>query len=234
METEPELKKSDTPGTDFPPQPRVTVVLAVYNRKHLIEPAIQSVQEQTVSSWELLVVDDGSTDGLEDLVIPMVLQSGSIRYMKHQNRKLAATRNMGIQAALGFYVTFLDSDDAYAPDHLERRLEVMQAHPEIDFLHGGVQLVGPAHTQFVQDAYDPTQMIHISECVVGATLFGKKKAFVESGGFKQVLYSSESEFVPRVARTHVVKRVDFPTYRYYTGIEDSICSRIKGGKTLRF
>jgi glycosyltransferase involved in cell wall biosynthesis len=229
-----ESKESDTAGTECPPQPLVTVVLAVYNRKHLIERAIRSVREQTVSSWELLVVDDGSTDGLEDLVIPLVLQSGSIRYMKHQNRKLAATRNMGIQAALGTYVTFLDSDDAYAPDHLERRIEVMRAHPEIDFLHGGVKLIGPAHTHFVQDAYDPTQMIHISDCVVGGTLFGKKRAFVESGGFKQVPYSSESEFVPRVARTYVVKRVDFPTYRYYTGIEDSICSRIKGGKTLRF
>jgi len=209
--------------------PLVSIILPVFNRRHLIERAILSVREQHFTDWELLIIDDGSTDGLERLVLPMVMEFSRIRYLKHANRKLSATRNIGMFAAMGRYLSFLDSDDEYKTDHLQLRIDFMAAHPEVDFVHGGVELIGPEETHFVRDVFDPSKLIHITECCVGATFFGKKAAFMKSGGFKPLSYSAESEFLERISKSFRVVKVDFPTYRYYTGLEDSICTSVRTG-----
>ncbi len=210
--------------------PLVTVVLPVYNRRRLVFRAIESVHAQTHRDFELVVVDDGSTDGLERELLLMVLERRSMRYMKHANRGLAATRNIGIHAALGRYVTFLDSDDEYLPKHLEERVRFMQDHPNVDFLYGGVELVGLPETHWVVDAHDPSRVIHLSRCTIGATLFGKKTSFLQSGGFKLLPYSCESEFMARIKRQFCVAEVLFPTYRYYTGLPDRRCEQVKKGQ----
>jgi len=207
--------------------PQVSIILPVYNRKHLIERALSSVQTQTFRDWELLIIDDGSSDGLEGIVLPKVAGEPRYRYMKHARRKLAACRNIGIHAGLGVYITFLDSDDAYEPDHIERRIEYMRAHPDVDFIHGGVRLIGPESSHYVADALDPRRRIHISECCIGATFFGRKSAFLASGGFKPLDYSAESEFLPRIEAAFRVEKVDDPTYLYYTGLPDSICEKVR-------
>ncbi len=205
--------------------PLVSIILPVYNRRHLVERAIHSVENQSIKNWELLIIDDGSTDGLESAILPTVQEKSQYRYFKHARRGLSATRNIGIHASLGHYVTFLDSDDEYKPAHLELRIDFMQKHPDVDLVHGGIELVGPERTHYVRDARDPSRTIHLSECCAGATFFGKKEAFVKSGRFKNLPYSAESEFLPRVSAMCNVKKVDFPTYRYYTGLPDSICSQ---------
>ena len=204
--------------------PLISIILPVYNRRHLIMRAIHSVERQTWKDWELLIVDDGSTDGLEEIIIPMVLKNSSWRYLKHSNRKLSSTRNIGLHAAMGRFVTFIDSDDEYLPDHLNLRIQYMNDHPQTDMIHGGVVLNGPEKSHYVQDAYQPDRKIHLSQCTIGATLFGKREVFLDSGGFKLLPYSSESEFVQRLAERFRIDRVDFPTYVYYTGLEDSICT----------
>ncbi len=212
--------------------PQVSVILPVFNRKHLIMRAIQSVEAQTFTDWELLIIDDGSTDGLEEMIINKIHEKKRWRYMKHAQRRLAATRNIGIHAALGEFITFLDSDDEYKPNHLALRMEYFKTHPQVDIIHGGVELVGPEETHYVQDVDNPAKKIHISECCVGATFLGKKQAFIKSGGFKILPYSAESELLPRLEKQFHVEKVDFPTYRYYTGLEDSICSQIKQKNTI--
>lgn len=217
----------ETRHKKFPNAPAVSVILPVYNRSDLIERAVQSVLGQTVADWELLITDDGSSDGLAELAMAWCGRDARIRYLYHSNRKLSSTRNIGIHAAMGDYLTFLDSDDEYLPSHLELRLKFMKSNPKVDFIHGGVELVGPPESHYVQDALDPNRQIHISECCVGATFFGKRQSFLQSGGFALVPYSAESEFLPRIEKSFIVKKVDFPTYRYYTGRDDSICAQRK-------
>jgi len=208
----------------FPLTPQVSIVLPVYNRRTLVQRAIDSVLAQSYEDWELVIVDDGSTDGVEELILPQVMQHRKIRYMKHANRQLGATRNIGLHAALGECVTFLDSDDEYEPSHIELRWRFMQQHPDVDFIHGGFLLIGPAESHYVQDVHNPGRKIHLSRCCIGSTFFGRKAAFLASGGFKDMQYSAESEFLQRVQETFKVAQVDFPTYRYYTGLDDSICT----------
>lgn len=204
--------------------PKVSVIMPVHNRRHLIQRAIESVLQQTFSEWELLIVDDGSTDGLEALVVPLLEKYTNIRYLRHARRGVALTRNIGIHAALGQYITFLDSDDEYTPDHLRVRVEYIESQTHVDVVHGGVELIGPEETFWVQDAFDSTKKIHISECCVGSTFLGRKEAFLLAGGFKDLSYSAESELLPRLESMFYVEKVDFPTYRYYTGLEDSVCT----------
>jgi len=210
--------------------PLISILMPVYNRRHLIQRALHSVFSQTLEDWELIIIDDGSTDDVEEDIVPLLQRHANFRYMKHARRGVAASRNIGIHAAMGSYITFLDSDDEYRNDHLELRVSFFNQYPEVDIIHGGVELVGPPETHWVVDARDESKKIHLSECCIGSTFFGKKTTFLKSGGFKRLPYSAESEFLARVSERFVVKKVDYPTYRYYTGLEDSVCMlRIKGG-----
>ena len=97
--------------------PFFTVVIPTYNRAHLLSGAINSLMNQSFNSWELLVVDDGSTDNTRSLV--QSFTDKRIRYIYQDNAERSAARNNGIKQANGKYVCFLDSDDAYDSKHLE-------------------------------------------------------------------------------------------------------------------
>ncbi|MDD4910670.1 MAG: glycosyltransferase [Sideroxydans sp.] len=101
-------------------QPVVTVVIPTYNRSASILTSINSVFEQTFSDWELVVVDDGSTDDTQNRVAS--ISDSRMRYIKQVNGGGSKARNVGIDAARGRYVAFLDSDDVLLPHHLENAL----------------------------------------------------------------------------------------------------------------
>ncbi len=102
-------------------------MLPTYNRRDVLERAIESVRDQTYSDWELIVVDDGSTDGTSDL-----LGSGDsrIRYTRQENAGVYAARNHGLSLAQGRYITFLDSDDEWLPHYLELTTSFLDASPD--------------------------------------------------------------------------------------------------------
>jgi glycosyltransferase involved in cell wall biosynthesis len=111
----------------------VSVILPTYNRKETIQAAIASVQRQTFSDWELIVVDDGSTDDTAALI------EGSdprLVLIRQKNRGVNAARNAGLRRARGEYIAFLDSDDEWLPHHLELSVAFFRAFPGEDFLSG--------------------------------------------------------------------------------------------------
>ena len=95
------------------PPPIVSVILPTYNRANYLDRSINSLLAQTYQQWELIIVDDGSEDHTHEIVDEYLKKHHNIRYIKHANRKLALTRNAGIQSSVGEFVTFLDSDDEY-------------------------------------------------------------------------------------------------------------------------
>src|SRR6188474_1008516 len=105
--------------------PKVSVVIPVFNRPAAVRRAIDSVLAQTVQDFEIIVVDDGSTDGTAAAVT--AIQDPRITLVKHdQRRGGSAARNSGIRASIAPYVAFLDSDDEWLPSKLERQLEVFE------------------------------------------------------------------------------------------------------------
>ena len=109
--------------------PRVSVVTPFHNRRMLLPALLASLQQQTFGDFELIIVDDGSTDGLEEAVAQASMPF-AIRFVRlAQNRGAATARNAGIDAARGHYVALLDSDDAWHPDKLRRQVEHLDSRP---------------------------------------------------------------------------------------------------------
>ena len=114
--------------------PRVTVVLIVYNGEKFLTEAIKSVRSQTLADWELVAVDDGSTDRTADILAEFAaILPGRMRIVRHPggvNRGMSASRNLGIQESRSAYVSFLDHDDVLRPDKLIAHVAALDAHRE--------------------------------------------------------------------------------------------------------
>jgi len=112
--------------------PKVTVVIPTYNSAKYIVPTGESVLAQTYPDYELIVVDDGSTDNTRQLSQPYLAR---MTYIYQENKKYSGARNRGIRAASGDYIAFLDSDDIWLPDKLAEQVAVMDQHPEVTLVH---------------------------------------------------------------------------------------------------
>ncbi len=111
------------------PRPRVSVILPTYNRASLLKYALDSVMSQTFRDLEVIVVDDGSTDETAEIVKSY---SRGIRYLYVEHSGLpSVTRNAGLRLTKGEHVAFLDSDDEWLPEKVERQVEVLETHPAI-------------------------------------------------------------------------------------------------------
>ncbi len=122
------------PERDTEDAPFVSVVMPAYNSAAYIEEALDSVFAQTFRDFEVVVVNDASTDGTS-AILERYRRQGRIRVVRHQrNRGLAAARNSGIRAARGTYVSFLDSDDIWRPEKLEFHMSILRKDPEIVLL----------------------------------------------------------------------------------------------------
>ena len=106
---------------------KVSVVIPTYNRKDFILEAVKSVVEQSVSPYEIIVVDDGSTDGTGDAVRK---NFPDIVYIYQQNKGVSSARNTGIKRAKGDYVALLDSDDLWKKDKLKKHLKFIEENPQ--------------------------------------------------------------------------------------------------------
>ncbi len=122
---------------------RVSVVISFLNAERFLAETIESVFGQTFRSWELLLVDDGSTDGSTRIARAYAEQHPqALRYIEHDghcNRGLPVSRNLGIANASGEFVATLDADDVWLPTKLERQVALMDAHPEADLVYGASQ-----------------------------------------------------------------------------------------------
>jgi len=110
-----------------------SVVVPIYNRASFIGKTIESVLAQSVGDFELIIVDDGSTDGSGDVV--RAFTDERIRYIWKENEERSIARNTGTGMATGKYVNFLDSDDYLLPNHLEEAASLIERHGEPEFFH---------------------------------------------------------------------------------------------------
>ena len=118
--------------------PTVSVIIPTYNRAQMAVEAVESVLAQTYRPIEVIVVDDGSTD---DTAQRLAAFGDRIRYMRQPNRGVGAARNHGLRLATGAYLAFLDSDDLWLPEKLERQVAVLEREPRLGFVYGVMQVV---------------------------------------------------------------------------------------------
>ena len=111
---------------------KVSVIIPTYNRKHTLGRAIESIISQTIKPLEIIIVDDGSNDGTREWIKE---EYPFIKYLNQNNSGVSASRNRGIFSANGNWIAFLDSDDEWIPEKLERQLSILSSDKEAVFCH---------------------------------------------------------------------------------------------------
>ncbi|MGC8121911.1 glycosyltransferase [Marinobacter sp. VGCF2001] len=115
-------------------QPLISIITPTYNRERTIAQAVESVLAQSYERWELLIIDDGSEDGTREQ-LSGYLDDARVQYHFQENQGQSVARNRGLRYARGEYICFLDSDDLWVPEKLERQEALMKAYPDVDVLH---------------------------------------------------------------------------------------------------
>ena len=134
------LAEQESRAPTLGPTPRVSVVIPFLNAERFLAETVDGVFAQTYRDWELLLVDDGSSDRSTELArhyakcVPERVRY--VEHPKHENRGSSASRNLGISHARGDYVALLDADDVWIPTKLEEQVPIMDSHPEVDLVYG--------------------------------------------------------------------------------------------------
>ncbi len=115
--------------------PLVSVIIPCFNAAQFIDQTISSVLSQSYYRWELIVIDDGSTDNSADLIKKYVGQDDRILYLYQENQGVSVARNKGIKRAKGDIISFLDADDIFLPNNLENKVNYLQSHDDILLVH---------------------------------------------------------------------------------------------------
>ena len=123
---------------DASTQPTVSVIIPAYNCDRYIVRAVESVLQQEGCTWEIVIIDDGSTDSTESVLEPY---RDRLRYVKQKNQGVAAARNHGIEIAKADFIAFLDADDYFLPEKLARQAEILLKRPDVGIVHSGWQRV---------------------------------------------------------------------------------------------
>ncbi len=129
--------------------PFFTIIIPTFNCKPYILATIDSVKKQTFENWELIIVDDNSTDGTYQLVKNYIAGNVQIKLFKTTSNygSPGRPRDIGVEEARGKYVAFLDGDDTYHPEKLERHFNIISQNPAIEFLHSAYNIVNEKGAQ---------------------------------------------------------------------------------------
>jgi glycosyltransferase involved in cell wall biosynthesis len=141
--------------------PRLSVVIPTYERRDVVGEAVASALDQTLADVEVIVVDDGSTDGTAERLAERFRGEERLRVLRQENGGTASARNRGVEAARGDLVSFLDSDDLYLPRFAERHDAALRAHPEADLALSDVRYGGgwkPSWTTVFARGRPPTSI----------------------------------------------------------------------------
>lgn len=197
--------------------PTISIIIPTYNRAHLIHRAINSVLNQTYQDFEIIIVDDGSTDNTEEAV--RSFNDSRIEYIRHEkNQGAAVARNTGIKAAKGEYIAFQDSDDEWFPQKLEKQMKVFEtASPEVGVVYTGFWCMANNKKRYVPSKSVKQKEGNIfKELLKGSfittqSIVVRKKCFESAGLFDENLPRFQDwELALRLSKHSEFKCVDEP------------------------
>ena len=196
-----------------------SIIVPTYNRAHMIRRTLDSVLNQSFKDFELIVVDDGSTDNTEEIVASY--NSPQILYFKKENEERGIARNFGLEKAQGRYVNFFDSDDVMYPHHLEKAFENLEAlsSPKVlcfpfDYLDSEGKLTG-TKTGFDGDITTKvleSNFIHLNGAFIARDILDSDLKFCEDRKFT---VSEDWYFFVRISMKHSILGIQESTSGYY-------------------
>jgi glycosyltransferase involved in cell wall biosynthesis len=194
-------------------QPSVSIIVPVYNGARFIAEALASVQSEPGIEAEIIVVDDGSTDRSAEIVASIAERDPRIRLYLCEHRGVSATRNVGVKAATGDYVTFVDSDDICPPGRIKRQVGKLASRPDVVAVIGETMLF-EAMTPELQPAPGSRHM-RMLLVTLHSALF-HRNVFEKFGLFDETLACSEDmDFFLRLAEVDAPLLVETEIASFY-------------------
>lgn len=211
---------------------KVSVIIPVYNRAKSIRDAVESALNQTYKDLEIIVVDDGSTDGTEDSIRDYI-ETSKIKYIFQENGGPGAARNAGINASKGEYIAFLDSDDLWLPEKITIQMEYLSTHRDIDVLFcSGYCLDHNQNLKLIrcgatEDQNDFFELIAAGlSCLPSAAIVSRKA--MENAGLFKTEFGEDWYLWLKLAQRYKFAYIDNPLYkkRYLgSGLSDMYYNR---------
>jgi GT2 family glycosyltransferase len=209
----------------------VSIIVPAYNAQNTIGETIASVLSQTYPHWELIVVDDGSTDDTEATVKQFTKGNEPIRYLHQSNQGVAAARNNGIQNARYEWLHFLDADDWVAPNFLQLLTQKIEENPDADAVHCGWNTIAPdGHNLGDKFAPDESDMFpsFVRACAFAMHACIVRKETVRKAGLFDpgFVYCADWDFWQRVARTGARFKAVREVLVFYRMSNDSLSKNV--------
>lgn len=190
--------------------PKVTIIMATYNRAHFILETLQSIQAQTFQNWECLIIDDGGTDNTTEVILPILEKDSRFQFLKRTElykKGLPGCRNYGLDLAIGDYIIFFDDDDIAHPQNLE--LCVLElAHNDISFCRYLRNVFfddfdynydySRKYTFFYIDLKDIEKILKNELPFNSCAVMWKKECFLDNRFVEHLMYAEEWELYPRI------------------------------------
>jgi glycosyltransferase involved in cell wall biosynthesis len=161
-------------------EPKISVIVTCYNLGQYLEQSVASIAAQTCQDFEILIVDDGSTDAATQALLD-TFESSQMRVLRAPHRGLAAARNAGIAEARGRYLCALDADDRLAPTYLEKTVRVLDSDPSVTFVSSWLRMFGEREWEWRPERCDLAALL-CEDTVLTAALV-RREAVAALGGY---------------------------------------------------
>lgn len=213
------------------PPPTVSVIIPTYNRASLLGEAIASVLAQTFSDFEVIIVDDGSTDNTERIICEFI--DSRILYVKQDNNGRSYARNVALARARGRYIAFLDSDDLYLPEKLALQVSYLDSHPHVGMLYTSAYCIDSSG-----NALNENYVASVSGRIYRSiaffrpvtitlpTVMAKRELFEEVGGFDEKMHRFEdTDMWRRISKIAHIEAMPINTCKLRTHADNSLGSQ---------
>lgn len=203
------------------PEPLVSVIVPAYNQAHFLPETIDSVLAQTYRNWEIIILDDGSTDDTPEVAKRYTVRDKRIRYEHQENRGLAAARNKAISFSKGEYLCLLDADDLMEKDKISLQLAEFKNNPDVDIVYTAVQFIDTESkylSEMRSQDYPPEDFLaHLffrNPIPTPSTMMAKRRCFADNPYNESFRRVEDYELTLRLAHKYRFKYLDKPLTRY--------------------
>lgn len=201
----------------------ISVIIPTYNREEFLKRAIDSVLNQTFKDFEVILVDDGSTDGTYNLI----QQYEKITYLKQENLGVSAARNLGLEKASGEFIAFLDSDDEWQSDKLQKQVDFLQNNPSLKWVYSDETWIRSGKKVNKKNKHQKRGgdlfLASLDLCLIGASTVVIHKSFFNKYAFREDFKVCEDyDLWLKFLIDYPVGYIDEPLINKYGGHSDQL------------
>jgi glycosyltransferase involved in cell wall biosynthesis len=199
-------------------EPKVTVLMAVYNGGKYLKPSIESILSQSFKDFEFLIINDGSTDGSQAVIESYAKKDDRIRLISRANKGLIASLNEGLKKARGEYIARQDADDISVPLRLGKEVAYLDSHPSVALVGSNYAHIdtkgkktGTITNIFTHPDDLKTALISCNQYGHGSVMM-RRSIFKKSGYYEDVLHAEDYDLWARISRVADVANIEEPLY----------------------